>query len=242
MRTRAPSSAVVTPEGARLVLATRNPGKLAELREILAPLAPGLDPESIISTARLGVPDPVEDGLTFTANAGLKARALSRATGLPAVADDSGLCVDVLGGAPGIFSARWSGRHGDDAANLRLLLDQISDVADPHRTARFICAAVLVEPDVNGDPERPTTVAKIERSMEGRLLTEPRGEGGFGYDPVFVPVQEDAPGGGGRTTAQMSPAEKNAISHRGQAFRALAPVLAAHLTPSAMGSGSTTAR
>ena len=242
MRTRAPSSAVVTPEGARLVLATRNPGKLAELREILAPLAPGLDPESIISTARLGVPDPVEDGLTFTANAKLKARALSRATGLPAVADDSGLCVDVLGGAPGIFSARWSGRHGDDAANLRLLLDQISDVADPHRTARFICAAVLVEPDVNGDPERPTTVAKIERSMEGRLLTEPRGEGGFGYDPVFVPVQEDAPGGGGRTTAQMSPAEKNAISHRGQAFRALAPVLAAHLTPSAMGSGSTTAR
>ena len=239
MRTRAPSSAVVTPEGARLVLATRNPGKLAELREILAPLAPGLDPESIISTARLGVPDPVEDGLTFTANAELKARALSRANGLPAVADDSGLCVDVLGGAPGIFSARWSGRHGDDAANLRLLLDQISDVADPHRTARFICAAVLVEPDVNGDPERPTTVAKIERSMEGRLLTEPRGEGGFGYDPVFVPVQEDAPGGGGRTTAQMSPAEKNAISHRGQAFRALAPVLAAHLTPSAMGSGST---
>lgn len=239
MRTRAPSSAVVTPEGARLVLATRNPGKLAELREILAPLAPGLDPESIISTARLGVPDPVEDGLTFTANAELKARALSRATGLPAVADDSGLCVDVLGGAPGIFSARWSGRHGDDAANLRLLLDQIGDVADPHRTARFICAAVLVEPDVNGDPERPTTVAKIERSMEGRLLTEPRGEGGFGYDPVFVPVQEDAPGGGGRTTAQMSPAEKNAISHRGQAFRALAPVLAAHLTPSAMGSGST---
>jgi len=172
-------------------------------------------------------------------SAGLTPRALSRATGLPAVADDSGLCVDVLGGAPGIFSARWSGRHGDDAANLRLLLDQIGDVADPHRTARFICAAVLVEPNVNGDPERPTTVAKIERSMEGRLLTEPRGEGGFGYDPVFVPVQEDAPGGGGRTTAQMSPAEKNAISHRGQAFRALAPVLAAHLTPSAMGSGST---
>ena len=180
---------MVTPEGARLVLATRNPGKLAELREILAPLAPGLDPESIISTARLGVPDPVEDGLTFTANAELKARALSRATGLPAVADDSGLCVDVLGGAPGIFSARWSGRHGDDAANLRLLLDQIGDVADPHRTARFICAAVLAGPSLNRDPERPTTVAKIERSMEGRLLTEPRGEGGFGYDPVFVPVQ-----------------------------------------------------
>lgn len=227
------------PNEAVLVLATHNPGKLAELQAILAPLVPDLDSQAIISAASLGVPEPVEDGLTFAANAEIKACALMRATGLPAVADDSGLCVDVLGGAPGIFSARWSGRHGDDAANLRLLLDQISDVADPHRTARFICAAVLVEPDVNGDPERPTTVAKIERSMEGRLLTEPRGEGGFGYDPVFVPVQEDAPGGGGRTTAQMSPAEKNAISHRGQAFRALAPVLAAHLTPSAMGSGST---
>ena len=235
----APAASPAAAPDAALVLATHNAGKLTELRAILEPLAPDLDPRSIISAASLGVPEPVEDGLTFAANAEIKACALARATGLPAVADDSGLCVDVLGGAPGIFSARWSGRHGDDAANLRLLLDQISDVADPHRTARFICAAVLVEPAVNGDPERPTTVAKIERSMEGRLLTEPRGEGGFGYDPVFVPVQEDAPGGGGRTTAQMSPAEKNAISHRGQAFRALAPVLAAHLTPSAMGSGST---
>ena len=238
----ATSPTVRVPQGARLVLATRNQGKLSELRAVLAPLVPGLAPEAVVSAASLDAPEPVEDGLTFATNARTKACCLAEATGLPAVADDSGLCVDVLGGAPGIFSARWCGRHGDDTANLRLLLDQISDVADPHRTARFICAAVLVEPDVNGDPERPTTVAKIERSMEGRLLTEPRGEGGFGYDPVFVPVQEDAPGGGGRTTAQMSPAEKNAISHRGQAFRALAPVLAAHLTPSAMGSGSTTAR
>lgn len=231
----ASAAAVTAPDGAVLVLATHNPGKLSELRAILAPLAPGLDPRSIVSAGSLGAPEPVENGLSFAANAEIKARALVRATGLPAVADDSGLCVDVLGGAPGIFSARWCGRHGDDAANLRLLLDQIADVADPHRTARFTCAAVLAAP---GPDDRPT-VTRIERSMEGRLLGEPRGEGGFGYDPVFVPVQEDAPGGAGRTTAQMSPAEKNAISHRGQAFRALAPVLAAHLTPSAMGSGST---
>ena len=195
---------------------------------------PGLDPRSIVSAGSLGAPEPVENGLSFAANAEIKARALVQVTGLPAVADDSGLCVDVLGGAPGIFSARWCGRHGDDAANLRLLLDQIADVTDPHRTARFTCAAVLAAP---GPDNRPT-VTRIERSMEGRLLGEPRGEGGFGYDPVFVPVQEDAPGGAGRTTAQMSPAEKNAISHRGRALRALAPVLAALLVPSSPNAGS----
>ena len=212
------------PNEAVLVLATHNPGKLAELQAILAPLVPDLDSQAIISAASLGVPEPVEDGLTFAANAEIKACALMRATGLPAVADDSGLCVDVLGGAPGIFSARWSGRHGDDAGNLRLLLNQISAIADPNRTARFTCAAVLAAPGPG--PDHRPTVTRIERSMEGRLLGEPRGEGGFGYDPIFVPVQEDAPGGAGRTTAQMSSAEKNAISHRGQALRALAPVLA----------------
>ena len=216
------------PNEAVLVLATHNPGKLAELQAILAPLVPDLDPRSIISAASLGVPEPVEDGLTFAANAEIKACALARATGLPAVADDSGLCVDVLGGSPGIFSARWCGRHGDDAGNLRLLLDQISAIADPNRTARFTCAAVLAAPGPG--PDHRPTVTRIERSMEGRLLGEPRGEGGFGYDPIFVPVQEDAPGGAGRTTAQMSSAEKNAISHRGQALRALAPVLAALLS------------
>ena len=212
------------PNEAVLVLATHNPGKLAELQAILAPLVPDLDSQAIISAASLGVPEPVEDGLTFAANAEIKACALMRATGLPAVADDSGLCVDVLGGAPGIFSARWCGRHGDDAGNLRLLLDQISAIADPHRTARFTCAAVLAAPGPG--PDHRPTVTRIERSMEGRLLGEPRGEGGFGYDPIFVPVQEDAPGGAGRPTAQMSSAEQNAISHRGQALRALAPVLA----------------
>ncbi|WP_194949492.1 RdgB/HAM1 family non-canonical purine NTP pyrophosphatase [Actinomyces trachealis] len=210
---------VKVPAHARLVLATHNQGKLRELRDMLAPLVPGLDPESIISAAQLDAPDPVEDGLNFIANAVIKARALAEATGLPAMADDSGLCVDVLGGAPGIFSARWCGHHGDDAANLRLLLDQIADVAAPHRTARFTCAAVLAVPE-QVDP------VVVERSMEGRLLREPVGEGGFGYDPIFVPVQEDEPGAAGRTTAQMSTAEKNVISHRGQAVRALARTLA----------------
>ena len=216
-------SASSDADGARLVLATHNAGKLAELRQILEPLVPGLDPGSIISAASLEVTEPVEDGLSFADNALIKARALARTTGLPAVADDSGLCVDVLGGAPGIFSARWSGRHGDDEANLQLLLDQLADVADPHRTARFTCAAVLVHPAAGRAPEQVTT---IERSMEGRLARSPRGEGGFGYDPIFVPLQADEPGGRDRTTAQMTPEEKHAISHRGQAFRALAPVLA----------------
>ena len=144
---------VRVPAGARLVLATHNAGKLAELRQILTPLVPGLVPESVISAASLQAPEPVEDGLSFADNALLKARALARATGLPAVADDSGLCVDVLGGAPGIFSARWSGRHGDDTANLQLLLDQLADVAAPHRGARFTCAAVLVQPASGGQAE-----------------------------------------------------------------------------------------
>ena len=213
-----PCAPPAAPLGARLVLATRNPGKLAELRAILAPLVPGLAPEAIISAAALDAPAPVENGLTFAANARIKARALAEASGLPAVADDSGLCVDVLGGAPGVFSARWCGRHGDDDANLRLLLAQIADVADEHRGARFTCAAVLVRPGAADD-------LVVERSMEGRILRSPRGGGGFGYDPVFVPAAEDAPGGAGRTTAQMSAREKNAISHRGRAFRALAPAL-----------------
>lgn len=218
-------SAVEIPAGTRLILATHNQGKLAELRQILAPLVPGISPEAIISAAQLQVTEPKEDGLTFAANAELKARALCEATGLPAVADDSGICVDVLGGAPGIFSARWAGGHGDDQANLDLLLAQISDVADPHRTARFTCAAVLVAPSADGEAK----VTTVERSMEGRLLFSAVGEGGFGYDPIFVPVQEDEPGAQGRTTAQMNPQEKNAISHRGQAFRDLAPTLAALL-------------
>ncbi|SDS70561.1 XTP/dITP diphosphohydrolase [Paraoerskovia marina] len=198
---------------ARLVLATHNRGKLVELRQILG-AEPGLDlaDEAVVSAADLQTPEPVEDGVTFEANALIKARALASATGLPAVADDSGLAVDVLGGAPGIFSARWAGRHGDDRANLDLLLAQLADVADGDRAAGFVCAAALVTP----------SGAEVVRTgaLRGDLLRAPRGDGGFGYDPVLRPTGMD------RSCAELAPAEKNAISHRGQAFRALAPEIA----------------
>lgn len=208
-----PATGVVVPDGARLVLATHNRGKVAELRAILGE-QPGLDlPEGAVVTAGdVGAPEPVEDGVTFAANALLKARALAAATGLPAVADDSGLAVDVLGGAPGIFSARWAGRHGDDRANLELLLAQLRDVGPGHRAAGFVCAAALVTPD--GHEEVRTG------ELRGTLLDAPRGEGGFGYDPVLLPDGET------RSCAELTAAEKNAISHRGQAFRALAPLVA----------------
>jgi XTP/dITP diphosphohydrolase len=195
------------PAPARIVLATRNPQKVAELRRILAATDAGSI--ELVGTDDLpGVPDVAETGLTFAENAMLKAHAVAAATGLPAVADDSGLCVDVLGGAPGVFSARWSGRHGDDAANLALLLAQLADVPDEHRTAYFGCAAVLATPG------RREWVA--EGRLVGRLTRTPRGDHGFGYDPIFVPDGDE------RTTAEMSAAEKDAISHRGRAFRALA--------------------
>ncbi|MFC5664733.1 RdgB/HAM1 family non-canonical purine NTP pyrophosphatase [Kitasatospora misakiensis] len=193
----------------RLILATRNQHKVAELRDILGDA--GLDVELVGADAYPEIPDVPETGVTFAENALLKAHALARATGLPAVADDSGLCVDVLGGAPGILSARWSGKHGDDRANLDLLLAQLSDIAPEHRGAHFFCAAALALPD------------GTERVVEGRLLgtlrTAPAGDGGFGYDPILQPLGQT------RTCAELTPAEKNAISHRGQAFRALAPVL-----------------
>ncbi|MFF8773408.1 RdgB/HAM1 family non-canonical purine NTP pyrophosphatase [Kitasatospora sp. NPDC015120] len=193
----------------RLILATRNQHKVAELRDILGDA--GLDVELVGADAYPEIPDVPETGVTFAENALLKAHALARATGLPAVADDSGLCVDVLNGAPGIFSARWSGKHGDDRANLDLLLAQLSDIAPEHRGAHFFCAAALALPD------------GTERVVEGRLLgtlrTAPAGTGGFGYDPILQPLGES------RTCAELTPAEKNAISHRGQAFRALAPVV-----------------
>lgn len=193
----------------RLILATRNRHKVTELRAILADA--GLDVELVGADAYPEIPDVPETGVTFAENALLKAHALARATGLPAVADDSGLCVDVLNGAPGIFSARWSGRHGDDRANLDLLLAQLSDIAEPHRGAHFFCAAALALPD------------GTERVVEGRLLgtlrTAPAGDGGFGYDPILQPLGET------RTCAELTAEEKNAISHRGQAFRALAPVV-----------------
>ncbi len=199
----------------RLVLATHNKGKLRELRELLRGQVPGLDVDTqVVDAAAAGAPDVVETGVTFAENSLLKARAVAEATGLVAIADDSGLAVDVLGGAPGIFSARWAGRHGDDAANLRLLLDQLSDVPDAHRGAAFVCAAALAVPSAGAGHE----VVEYGQ-LEGTLLREPRGEGGFGYDPVLQPVGED------RSCAELSSDEKNAISHRGKAFRALLPAI-----------------
>lgn len=203
----------------RVVLATHNAGKLAELRRILVEAVPGLDPEAVVSAVQIDLPDVVEDGTSFAANALLKARAAAQATGLIAVADDSGLSVDILGGAPGIFSARWSGRHGDDEANNDLLLAQLADIADEHRGAQFECAAVMVVPEADG-----TLTEVVEHgTMRGRLLHERRGEGGFGYDPLFLPDGQE------RTSAELSPAAKDAISHRGKAFRALVPAIAERL-------------
>ncbi|WP_186372140.1 RdgB/HAM1 family non-canonical purine NTP pyrophosphatase [Arthrobacter sp. KBS0702] len=200
-----------------LVLATHNQGKLRELRELLRGQLPGLDVDTqVVDAGAVGAPDVAETGVTFAENSLLKARAVAHATGLVAIADDSGLAVDVLGGAPGIFSARWAGRHGDDAANLRLLLDQLSDVPDEFRGAAFVCAAALAVPEQAGGEAREV----VEYGqLEGTLLREPRGAGGFGYDPVLQPSGLD------RSCAELSPEEKNAISHRGHAFRALLPAI-----------------
>lgn len=202
---------------ARIVLATHNDHKVRELAAILAaePALAFLKDGAVVSASAFDVAPPVEDGVTFEDNALIKARVLAQETGLVAIADDSGLAVDVLGGAPGIFSARWAGGHGDDQGNLDLLLRQLEDVPTEHRSARFVCAAALVTP--NGDEH-------VERgTLEGTLLTAPRGEGGFGYDPILLPLGYD------RSCAELSAEEKNAISHRGNAFRALVPHIVAAL-------------
>jgi XTP/dITP diphosphohydrolase len=195
-----------------LVLATRNEGKLRELARILDNQVMGLD-------AFPGAPDVPETGATFEANALLKARAIAAYTRLPAVADDSGLCVDALNGMPGVLSARWAGQHGDDKANLELVLAQVADVPDARLGARFVCAAALVAP---ADADAGEWVVTGE--LAGRLIRVPRGSGGFGYDPIFQPDGFDL------TTAEMTPEAKDAISHRGRAFRALAPLIAERLT------------
>jgi XTP/dITP diphosphohydrolase len=197
-------------EGVTIVLATGNQHKLAELRRILE--ESGTGGVRVLGLRDLPpVPSVTEDGLTFAENSLLKSEAVARATGLPTIADDSGLCVGALGGAPGIFSARWCGRHGDDAANLDLLLAQLADLRDEHRSAWFACAATLS----TGDGRHWT----VEGRVDGWLIRQRRGENGFGYDPIFVPDGED------RTTAQMTPAEKDAISHRGRALRGLLPLV-----------------
>ena len=196
----------------RLVLATRNRHKVTELSRILE-LSGGDGVAGLDSFP--DVPDVPATGDTFADNALLKARAVAAGTGLPAVADDSGLCVNALNGMPGIFSARWSGRHGDDAGNLDLVLGQVGDVPDGSRGAQFVCVAALVLP---GGGEWTMTGV-----LNGSLTRAPRGSGGFGYDPIFVPDGMTV------TTAELSPGEKDEISHRGQAFRALAPVIGVHL-------------
>ena len=193
----------------RLLLATRNPGKLAELQRLLATAVPGVEVIGLRDVAEY--PEAPETGATFEENALLKAREAVRYTGLPAVADDSGLAVDALNGMPGVLSARWSGRHGDDDANTALLLGQLADVPDERRGAAFVCAAALVTPA--GDEH------VLRREWRGRVVREPRGTNGFGYDPVFVPA------GLALTSAELDPAEKDARSHRGQAFAALVPLV-----------------
>lgn len=192
-----------------VVLATRNQHKVAELRRILE--GSGLAVDLVGTEAFPDLPEVAETGSSFAANALLKARDVAQRTGLTAIADDSGLCVDALNGMPGIFSARWAGRHGDDRANLELLLAQLADVPAPRRGASFHCAAAVATP--MGE-ERV-----VEGVLEGGIVHEPKGSNGFGYDPIFVPR------GYALTTAELSPREKDAISHRGQAFRALVPVL-----------------
>ncbi|GAA0203918.1 RdgB/HAM1 family non-canonical purine NTP pyrophosphatase [Glutamicibacter creatinolyticus] len=193
-----------------LVLASSNQGKLRELRELLRGKIEGLDVDTqVIDAATAGAGDVVEDAVTFQGNALKKAREIAAATGLVALADDSGISVDVLGGAPGIFSARWSGRHGDDEANIDLLLAQLGDIADEHRSAAFVCAAAVATPDGTAHVELGT--------MPGKLRTERSGSNGFGYDPIFEPS------GSGRSLAEFSAEEKNAVSHRAKAFEALLP-------------------
>jgi XTP/dITP diphosphohydrolase len=217
-----------------VVLASKNAAKVRELARIL-----GAE-DSAASRIRLvgldefsGAPDVAETGATFEENALLKARAIAEYTGLPAVADDSGLCVDALNGMPGVLSARWAGRHGDDRANLELVLAQVADVPDTRLGARFVCAAALVTPgDLGGspapdtprDPHTPRTPRTsrewvVTGQVEGRLIRAPRGRGGFGYDPIFVPDGFD------QTTAEMTAEAKDAISHRGRAFRAITPFI-----------------
>lgn len=211
-----PQTARNVPPGTRLVLATRNAKKLVELRRALEAAAPATDIEwdsAVIGADQVeSAPDVVEDGTSFAENARKKADALFLHTGVTSLADDSGLAVDVMGGAPGIFSARWAGTAANDATNRKLLLEQLADVPQAHRGAQFTCALALTIAD--------SSVTFTEH-MRGEILTEERGDGGFGYDPIFCPDGYD------RSCAELSPAEKDSISHRGKALRkATAAILA----------------
>jgi len=196
----------------KVLLATGNVGKLAELERILSDEMAGSRVQLLGLRDVEPYPMSPESGLTFAENALLKAREAVQATGLPSIADDSGLAVDALNGMPGIFSARWCGRHGDDQANLELLLGQIGDVPDEHRSAAFVCVAALALPDGREQV--------AEGRMPGRVIRAPRGSNGFGYDPIFIADGLEL------TNAELSSVDKDRISHRGQAFRELSRILA----------------
>jgi XTP/dITP diphosphohydrolase len=193
----------------RILLATRNAKKLDELRRILA--------DSSLEVVGLDAvpefPEAPETGATFEENALAKARDAYAATGLPAIADDSGIAIDALNGMPGVLSARWSGSHGDDTANLELALAQLADIPDPRRGAAFVCTAALVAP--------PGTETVVRAEWRGTITRKPRGTNGFGYDPIFLPDGYTV------TSAELDPAVKDTLSHRGQALRLLLPTLLA---------------
>jgi XTP/dITP diphosphohydrolase len=201
----------------KVFLASANAKKIREMQRILAEHVPDIQVLGIDDVD--GYVEPVEDEPTFAGNALLKARAGVAATGLPSIADDSGLCVDALNGMPGVLSARWSGLPKSDERNNDLLLDQLHDVPDERRGAHFTCAVAWVQPDGR---ERV-----VEGRMDGRIIRELRGSGGFGYDVLFVAQEHDAEG---LTSAELEPEEKDRISHRGRALRELAPHVAADLS------------
>lgn len=193
-----------------IVLATHNSDKVVEFRTILNTQLPELE------IVTYDGPDPVESGVTFSENALIKARAAAEHTGLPALADDSGICVDILGGSPGIFSARWAGTDKDATTNRNLLLSQLTDIDNSHRAAYYVCHIALVVPE----RVRPGGFEEVAvGEWKGRVISEARGTHGFGYDPIFVPEGFDV------TAAELLPEEKNVISHRARAFERLIPLL-----------------
>ena len=203
----------------RLLIATHSAHKLRELRELLA-----LDRADLVSLDDLGITeDPVEDGTTFATNAAIKARAGVRASGLPTLADDSGIEVDALGGGPGVRTRRYAGEDATDEDNNRKLLAALAGLPPERRGARYVCVLALAQPGHAG-PRGGVDPIFTRGTCRGRIATEPRGTGGFGYDPIFEPASEPP---GGRTLGLWTPAEKHAISHRAAAARRMVPILRA---------------
>ncbi len=210
-------------ERVRVFLASRNAKKIAEMQRLLVEHVPDIEVLGLDDVA--GYDEPAETEPTFEGNALIKVRAGVEATGLPSIADDSGLCVDALNGMPGVLSARWAGTAKDDAANNRLLLQQLADVPDERRAAHFTCAVAFAYPVGAGGVSEHV----VHGEMAGRIIREQRGAGGFGYDVLFV-ADDTIAAGHDHTSAELSPDDKDAISHRGKALRALAPLVADVLT------------